>query len=44
MYTTASNFNRAINLGRKEIGKRLKIDDLEFYASSPFLGNLHCIE
>ena len=33
MYTTASNFNRAINLGLKEIGKRLKIDDLEFYAA-----------
>lgn len=33
MYNTANNFNRAINLGLKQIGKILKIDDLEFYAA-----------
>lgn len=32
MYNTANNFNRAINLGLKQIGKILKVDDLEFYA------------
>ena len=31
-YSTANNFNRAINMGLKEIGRILKIDDLEFYA------------
>lgn len=34
MYNTANNFNRAINLGLKQIGKILKVDDLEFYAAS----------
>lgn len=33
MYNTANNFNRAINLGLKQIGKILKVDDLEFYAA-----------
>ena len=33
MYDTANNFNRAINLGLKQIGKILKVDDLEFYAA-----------
>lgn len=33
MYNTANNFNRAINAGLKEIGKLLKVDDLEFYAA-----------
>ena len=33
MYSTANNFNKAINLGLKEVGKSLKIDDLEFYAA-----------
>lgn len=33
MYNTANNFNRAINKGLKEIGKLLKIDDLEYYAA-----------
>lgn len=32
-YSTANNFNRAINAGLKEIGKLLKIDDLEYYAA-----------
>ena len=33
MYNTANNFNRAINLGLKQIGKILQVDDLEFYAA-----------
>lgn len=33
MYNTANNFNRAINLGLKQIGKILKVDDLEYYAA-----------
>lgn len=33
MYNTANNFNRAINVGLKEIGNLLKVDDLEFYAA-----------
>ncbi len=33
LYSSANNFNRAINLGLKEIGKLLKIEDLEFYAA-----------
>ena len=32
-YSTANNFNRAINAGLKEIGKLLKVDDLEYYAA-----------
>ncbi len=32
-YSTANNFNRAINAGLKEIGKLLNIDDLEYYAA-----------
>lgn len=32
-YSTANNFNRAINAGLKEIGKILNIDDLEYYAA-----------
>ena len=32
-YSTAGNFNKAINIGLKEIGKLLKIDDLEYYAA-----------
>ena len=33
MYNTANNFNRAINIGLKEVGKILNIDDLEYYAA-----------
>ena len=33
LYSTFKNFNRAINLGLKQIGKILKIDDLEYYAA-----------
>lgn len=33
MYNTANNFNRAINLGLKQIGKMLQVDDLEYYAA-----------
>lgn len=33
MYNTANNFNRAINKGLKEIGKLLKVNDLEYYAA-----------
>lgn len=33
MYNTANNFNRAINLGLKQIGKMLQVDDLKFYAA-----------
>ena len=32
-YSTASSFNRAINLGLKQIGEELGIEDLEFYAA-----------
>lgn len=32
-YSTANNFNRAINIGLKEIGRLLKVDDLEYYAA-----------
>ena len=32
-YSTANNFNRAINAGLKEVGKQLKIEDLEYYAA-----------
>lgn len=33
LYSTYKNFNRAINLGLKKIGKMLKVDDLEYYAA-----------
>lgn len=33
MYNTANNFNRAINIGLKEVGRVVKIDDLEYYAA-----------
>lgn len=33
MYSDESTFNQAVNKGLKEIGKLLKIDDLEFYAA-----------
>lgn len=33
MYKDESAFNKAVNIGLKEIGKKLKIDDLEFYAA-----------
>ncbi len=33
LYSTFKNFNRAINHGLKEIGKILKVDDLEYYAA-----------
>lgn len=32
-YSSANNFNKAINVGLKEVGKLLKIDDLEYYAA-----------
>lgn len=32
-YSTADSFNKAINYGLKEIGKLLRIDDLEYYAA-----------
>jgi len=32
-YADTQNFNRAINTGLKQIGKRLGIDDLEYYAA-----------
>lgn len=32
-YSTAGNFNHAINKGLKQIGKLLHIDDLEYYAA-----------
>lgn len=32
-YSTADSFNKAINYGLKQIGKILKIDDLEYYAA-----------
>jgi len=32
-YSTASSFNRAVNIGLKRIGSILGIDDLEFYAA-----------
>jgi integrase len=33
LYKTEKNFNRAINLGLKNIGKELKLVDLEYYAA-----------
>ena len=33
LYHTDKNFNRAINLGLKTIGKELKLPDLEYYAA-----------
>lgn len=33
MYKDESNFNKAVNIGLKEIGEKLKIDDLEYYAA-----------
>jgi hypothetical protein len=33
LYKTDKNFNRAINLGLKTIGKKLNLTDLEFYAA-----------
>lgn len=33
MYRDENTFNQAVNKGLKEIGKLLKIDDLEFYAA-----------
>ena len=33
MFSTQGNFNKAINLGLKEIGKKLGIEDLEYYAA-----------
>lgn len=33
MYSDESTFNQAVNKGLKEIGKLLKIEDLEFYAA-----------
>lgn len=33
LYNTDKNFNRAINLGLKTIGKKLNIVDLEYYAA-----------
>lgn len=33
MYKDESNFNKAVNIGLKEIGKKLEIDDLEYYAA-----------
>ncbi len=33
LYNTSKNFNRAINLGLKTIGKELNLTDLEFYAA-----------
>ena len=32
------NFNRAMNLGLKQIGKILKISDLEYYAARALKG------
>ena len=32
-YSTADNFNKAINHGLKEIGRLLEMDDLEYYAA-----------
>ena len=32
-YSTANNFNRAINRGLKEMGRLLQVDDLEYYAA-----------
>jgi len=32
-YTNESNFNKAINKGLKTVGKKIKIEDLEFYAA-----------
>lgn len=33
LYSSANNFNKAINAGLKEIGKKLRIEDLEYYAA-----------
>lgn len=33
LYNTSKNFNRALNIGLKQIGDLLHIDDLEFYAA-----------
>lgn len=33
LYSSASSFNKAINAGLKEIGKKLRIEDLEYYAA-----------
>jgi len=33
MYGNTRDFNKAINLGLKQIGEQLKIEDLEFYAA-----------
>lgn len=33
LYSSASNFNKAINVGLKEIGKKLRIEDLEYYVA-----------
>ncbi|MGV8135861.1 MAG: phage integrase SAM-like domain-containing protein [Mangrovibacterium sp.] len=32
-YSTVNNFNKALNIGLKQIGKNVKVDDLEFYAA-----------
>ena len=32
-YSTANNFNRAINAGLKKVGKQLRVEDLEYYAA-----------
>jgi integrase len=32
-YSNANGFNKALNIGLKQIGKALEIDDLEFYAA-----------
>lgn len=32
-YATESNFNKAINIGLKEVGKKVGIEDLQFYAA-----------
>lgn len=33
LYSTDKNFNRAINMGLKTIGEKLKLTDLEYYAA-----------
>lgn len=33
LYSSANNFNKAINAGLKEIGRQLRIEDLEYYAA-----------
>jgi len=32
-YSTVNNFGKAINIGLKQIGENVKVDDLEFYAA-----------